>query len=73
MKTLIRNIKGLYFRADGSWTEDWKAGKNFETGALAIWETRVSNLKSVEIVLVMDGGPSAEHNVILHVHDPPLI
>ncbi len=73
MRTLIRNSKGLYFRVDGSWTEEWKAGKNFGTTALAIWETRLSNLRHVVIVLMPNEGPSAGHDVILEVHDPPLL
>jgi hypothetical protein len=70
MKTFIRNREGLYFRADGNWTDSREAAKDFRTSALAIWESRISNLKSVEIVLVSDAGPAAEEVLVFPLHDP---
>jgi len=62
---VIRNRTGLYWKPDGTWTDNWKEAKYFLEFQEAFSEVQNCNLGGVDYVLLFDDLRSREYDVVL--------
>ena len=69
MIKVIRNRKGLYWKADGTWTDNWKEAKYFARFEEAFSQIQKSQISQVDYVLLFDDLNSREYDVALPISE----
>ena len=65
MTRVIRNRAGFYFKQGGEWTEHFPEAEKFGSFAAAATAQAKFQLQEVDLVLVINGQPSVEWDVVL--------
>ena len=61
----IRNRAGFYFRQGGEWTDHFPEAEKFSSFAAAVAARQRYELQDIHLVLVMNGQPCPEWDVVL--------